>query len=62
MTTDLHLALEQDVRLVTKVLPDIHAKIRWRRSPQYGLIFEEVFKLDRLAAYLGPADHERQPR
>ena len=43
------LSLGQLVRLGGEGMPARFAKVRWRRHPGYGLIFEETFRLDELA-------------
>jgi len=48
------LLLDELVRIETKVLPPIYAKVRWRRDSQYGVIFEQTFKLEELAQLLAP--------
>lgn len=47
-----HLALDQLVRLEAPARPAIHAKVRWRRKPAYGLIFEQTFGFEQLAHYI----------
>jgi hypothetical protein len=37
------------VKIETDGLPSIFAKVRWRNAPQYGLAFEQIFRLDELA-------------
>ena len=47
------LALDQLVRIAASQLPEIRAKIRWRREEEYGLVFEDTFSIGdfaRLAA------------
>lgn len=44
------LALGQLVALHSDCLPRIYAKVRWRKHEQYGLVFEETFKLGELSA------------
>ena len=54
-----HLAMDQQLRLDIPHLPAIVAKVRWRRHPAYGLVFEQTFRFDelaRLAPLLQPAD------
>jgi hypothetical protein len=46
------LAIDQRVHLEVPGLPPIDAKVRWRRPPEAGLIFEQTFKLDELARIL----------
>lgn len=43
------LMIDELVRLESKVLPTLHAKVRWRRPPRYGLVFEQTFQLPDLA-------------
>lgn len=43
------LAIDQRVRIEVKGLPPLDAKVRWRRPPEAGLVFEQTFKLDELA-------------
>jgi PilZ domain len=47
-----HLALDQLVRLERNGRPPIYAKVRWRRTPAYGLIFEHTFGFEDLARYV----------
>lgn len=51
------LALERRFRLEIQGVAPIHAKVRWRRRPAAGLVFEDSFQLDdfaRLAFRLQP--------
>jgi hypothetical protein len=41
--------IDELVRIESAVLPTIHAKIRWRRPPRYGVVFEQTFRLEELA-------------
>jgi hypothetical protein len=43
------LAIDQPLRLVSRRLPEIHAKVRWRDHHHYGLAFDTTFDLRRLA-------------
>lgn len=47
---DAFLALDQLVRLDCAQLRPVYAKVRWRRQPSYGLIFEETLAFDDLVA------------
>lgn len=49
-----HLALNELIRIEAPALPPIYAKVRWRRQPLYGLVFEHPFKLDELARMAAP--------
>ena len=44
------LMIDELVRIECDLLPTLHAKVRWRRPPRYGLVFEQTFRLDELAA------------
>lgn len=44
-----HLALEQKLRLESDALPALQATVRWRRSNDYGLSFDQTFRFDELA-------------
>jgi hypothetical protein len=33
-------------------LPAILAKVRWRREPRYGLLFDQTFQFEELAALM----------
>ncbi len=50
LTSTDYLALGQLVVLQGDCLPRIYAKVRWRKNDQYGLVFEETFKLAELSA------------
>ncbi|WP_158241521.1 PilZ domain-containing protein [Novosphingobium sp. TH158] len=54
---DLPLSVDQRVTLAVKGLPELDAKVRWRRGNRVGLVFEQTFKLDELARLL----HRLQP-
>ncbi len=43
------LSLRQLVRIELAGLPALYAKVRWRRHPAYGLVFQQSFRLDELA-------------
>ncbi len=43
------LLIAQTIRIECKGLPDIEAKVRWRKGEQYGLIFDTTFRLHDLA-------------
>ena len=49
MSSDHHLALDERVRIECPGLPELTGRVRWRRAPLYGLIFEQTFRLDDLA-------------
>lgn len=43
------LALRQLVRIAAPDFPLRHARVRWRRGVNHGLVFQEAFRLDELA-------------
>jgi hypothetical protein len=43
------LMIDELVRIESSALPTLHAKVRWRRPPRYGLVFEQTFRLEDLA-------------
>jgi len=50
LSSSEYLALGQLVVLQSDCLPRLHAKVRWRNGDQYGVVFEETFKLGELSA------------
>lgn len=50
ISTEERLSLVQRVRIVAAGLPEIAAKVRWRREDSYGLSFEDTFQFAELAA------------
>lgn len=50
---DTRHALDQRVRLSAPDLPEVNAKIRWRRDNAYGLVFEDTFQFGDLAQIVG---------
>jgi hypothetical protein len=46
---EARLALDQRLRLASKVLPEIVTKVRWRNGRFYGLIFDNTFQFADLA-------------
>ena len=46
------LMIDELVRFQTDRTAPIYAKVRWRRHPQYGIVFEQPFQLDELARLL----------
>ena len=49
VTSEQHWAIDQRVRLSARGLPEVNAKVRWRRGSTYGLVFEDTFQLGDLA-------------
>lgn len=48
--TGERLSLIQRIKLTAHGLPEIAAKVRWRRDDRYGLSFEDTFQFAELAA------------
>lgn len=52
---DTRLALAQPLRLVCEQLPEVRARVRWRRDDadgaHYGLVFDDTFSLAELAVF-----------
>jgi hypothetical protein len=42
-------AIDQRVRLSAEGLPEVNAKVRWRRGELFGLVFEDTFQFGDLA-------------
>lgn len=43
------LPIHAQVRINSPQLPELHARIRWRRGGMHGLVFQQGFRLDELA-------------
>lgn len=52
METRSPLALDQVVRLVGPTIPEIEARVRWRRQNTHGLVFDTTFSIAQLAMVL----------
>jgi hypothetical protein len=48
---DSLLAIEQPLRLCSDPLPEVRARVRWRRDREYGLAFDDTFSLSQLALF-----------
>jgi hypothetical protein len=48
---DSLLAIEQPLRLCSGPLPEVRARVRWRRNREYGLAFDDTFSLSQLALF-----------
>ena len=46
------LAIDQRVKLTVRGLPELQAKVRWRREGTCGLVFENTLQLSELAALI----------
>lgn len=44
-------AMEQPLRIKSENLPEIVARVRWRREETYGLVFDDTFSLKQLALF-----------
>lgn len=49
IAADVKLALAQKLVIRSDYLPEIRAQVRWRRSGEYGLVFEDTFSLNDFA-------------
>jgi len=49
-----YLAMDERIRLSSDCLPELVGRVRWRRRPLYGLIFEQTFRFDELARLTAP--------
>ena len=52
-----HLAMGERIRLESDALPPLDARVRWRRTPYYGVIFEQTFRFDELARLIDSFAH-----
>ena len=50
-------AIDQRVRLSGQNLPEVNAKVRWRRENAYGLVFEDTFQFGDLAHIVAKIQH-----
>ncbi|MCL6250229.1 PilZ domain-containing protein [Altererythrobacter sp. KTW20L] len=49
ITSTTRFAIDQRVRLSAEGLPEVNAKVRWRRGETYGLVFEDTFQFGDMA-------------
>lgn len=61
ITTEERLSLVQRVKLTAPGMPEVAAKVRWRRNDQYGLSFEDNFQFSDLALVVHDLQ-QRRPR
>ena len=47
--SDARFAIDQRVTVHSPYLPEVNAKVRWRRDDSYGLVFEDTFQFGDLA-------------
>jgi len=59
--TQEHLSLIQRIRIEAEGLPEIAARVRWRRNEHYGLSFEDTFQFAELAALAFDLQREAAP-
>lgn len=45
------LAIAQPLRIMSHVLPEVRARVRWRDGRHYGLVFDDTFSLSQLARF-----------
>lgn len=50
-------AIDQRVKLSAQNLPQVNAKVRWRRENSYGLVFEDTFQFGDLAHIVAKIQH-----
>ena len=48
---DSLFAIDQPLRIKSENLPEIVARVRWRRNDTYGLVFDDTFSLKQLALF-----------
>ena len=49
------LAIAQPLRIVSDFLPEVRARVRWRKDQNYGLAFDDTFSLNQLAIFAARA-------
>lgn len=54
---DALLAIDQPLRLCSGPMPEVRARIRWRRGREYGLVFDDTFSLSQLAVFAAGAQY-----
>lgn len=60
--TDANLSIDQPVRLQAAGVPEIVARVRWRKDGAYGLVFDTTFSLANLALLLNDLHHPEKTR
>jgi len=48
------LRIGEPIRIEARNLPSLHAWVRWRKHPHYGLAFDQTFRLDEIALLCAP--------
>ena len=49
------LAIAQPLRIMSDRLPEVRARVRWRKNDDYGLVFDDTFSLSELALFAAAA-------
>lgn len=49
------LAIDQPLRIVSEILPEVRARVRWRKGDVHGLVFDDTFSLSQLALFAAGA-------
>ncbi|MCT2559906.1 PilZ domain-containing protein [Tsuneonella sp. YG55] len=49
------LAIDQPLRIVSDILPEVRARVRWRKGDVHGLVFDDTFSLNQLALFAAGA-------
>ena len=49
---DAYLALDQMIQIKGEDLPDLSARVRWRKGTAYGLVLDHTFRFEELAQLL----------
>ena len=60
--TQERLSLIQRIRIEAEGLPEIAARVRWRRTGHYGLSFEDTFQFAELAALAFELQQDAAPK
>lgn len=55
------LAIGQPITLQVEGLPELDARVRWRRRSAHGVIFQRGFRLDELATLVARLQNESSP-
>lgn len=53
------LAIDQPLRIVSEILPEVRARVRWRKGDVHGLVFDDTFSLNQLALFAAGAQDPR---
>lgn len=55
ITCPERLAIAQPLRILSTILPEVRARVRWRKDDGYGLAFDDTFSLSQLAIFAAGA-------